>query len=140
MMNFPKLYCLHTEITSIARPFVVLESVWSSGGVAPRDAFFSRTTWIFLGPLNPCLQTRLIYSPLLHMVHLHHGNIPNRHSFWQHKVWRSIRRLRLVAARSVLLQRVLHREDIVDLILKQCFPENILFYTQSIFSTSSSMR
>jgi hypothetical protein len=129
MMNIPKLYSLHTEDfyrrghQFSRRTFVVLTSVWSNAGVAPRDAFFPRTNWIFLAPLNPCLQTRFIYSPLLHMVHLHHGHIPNRHTFFEHKVWRSICRLRFYAARSVLLPRVLHREDIVDLILTKCFSE-----------------
>ena len=118
-IQIPQFYDLYppydTEITSIAHPFVELTSVWSSGGVAPLDAFFKGTTW--------SLRDVLIYSPLLHMVHLHHGHIPNRHTFFEHKVWRSICRLRFYAARSVLLPRVLHREDIVDLILTKCFSE-----------------
>ena len=160
-IQIPKFYDLYppydTEITSIAHPFVELTSVWSSGGVAPLDAFFKRTTWSFLqseensvrnsspptryGTVHTCLGAQyslrevLIYSPLLHMVHLHHGHIPNRQTFCEHKVWRWIRRLRLVAAHSVLLPRVLHREDIVNLILNKCFSEWFRFYTQHLHST-----
>jgi hypothetical protein len=101
MVNMPMLFELHTP----------LRTPWVESEDAPADAFF-----------HHLVTGTMTYSVIQHMVHLYHGRIPTSD---HHRVFRWLRRSRLFRARSVLLPRVGHREDIVDRILQDCIAAEV---------------
>lgn len=103
-MHIPKLY----ERESLyASPAVWRIKYWVQPEDAPDDAFFHRVA---------DAAGQLTYSAILHMVHLHHGCIPDHVSFFQ-KVWRWMCRLSLFwqqDLRKVLLNANFDNAPLID--------------------------